>query len=462
MLPLLVIVGRPNVGKSTLFNCLTRTHDALVADLAGVTRDRRYGVGRIGECQYLIADTGGLGEEHTTIGYLVAEQVVLAIEEADALIFVVDARAGLTTTDQNIATQLRRYGKPIIVAANKIDGLHETSAVAEFYALGFESVLPISASHRRGLRALVEHVFADQDEADLADTIDSSTSPIISITGQPNVGKSTLVNRLAGADRVITNDTPGTTRDSIWVQCERNGRHYTLVDTAGVRRRARVNTHIERISAIGTLRAIAQSNVVVVMLDAISGVSEQDLTLLGTVIEHGRALVIALNKWDGLTPERQREIPAELQRRTEFARYISVCPISALHGWGLSRLIASADTAYAAAKCKMPTPTLTRTLLQAVEHMPPPLVHRRRIKLRYAHQGGSNPPLIVIHGNQTEAVPAHYRRYLSGWFRRVFRLQGTPVVVEFRSGENPYQGRRNVLTPRQQRKRQRLMRHVRK
>ncbi len=461
MTPLIAIVGRPDVGKSTLFNCLTRRHRALVADLAGVTRDRRYGGGHIGDRRYLVVDTGGLGEEDSLIGELVGAQTAIAVDEADALLFIVDARAGITTADQKIAEQLRRSGKPVVVAANKTDGLHEPSAVAEFYALGFVAVLPLSAVHRRGLQALMRCILERLPQSDVSVLQDSAALPLISIAGRPNVGKSTLVNQLVGADRVITSDVPGTTRDSIYVLCERNGCRYTLIDTAGVRRQGRINTEIERMSAASSVRAITESNVAVIVIDAKDGISEQDVTLLGIAIEHGRALIIALNKWDVLSNEQRQQVQGELRRRTKFASYVSVCPISALHGWGLSRLLRAADIAYSAAQRKLPTPALTRALAQAIEQVPPPQPKRHSIKLRYAHQGGSNPPLIVIHGNQTESVPDHYRRYLMACFRRHFQLRSTPVVIDFRNSDNPYQGRRNLLTPRQQRKRQRLIRHAR-
>ena len=460
MLTTVALVGRPNVGKSTLFNALTRTRDALVADLPGFTRDRRYGYARIQGRDVVAVDTGGLGEESDPISLLVADQAALAIEESHVVVLVLDARAGLTGADQRIADQLRRTGKPLVVAANKVDGLDETTATAEFHALGFGEPIPIAALHRRGIGRLAEVLAAllPHDEQPPADRRGGATR--VCIIGRPNTGKSTLVNRLAGEARVLAHDTPGTTRDSIEVPFEHGGREYVLIDTAGIRRRSRVTGTIEKFSVIRALEAIAGSDVAIVLLDAGAGVSDQDATLLGLVLDGGRAPVITLNKWDVLSRDTRTPLRSELQRKLAFAAFCPVCRISALHGTGLRELMRRVDRCHKAAFADLSASRLTRELERAVEHSPPPLVRGRRIKLRYAHQGGSNPPVIVVHGNQTDLVPATYRRYLAGRFRSAFDLVGTPLRVELRTGDNPFKGRRNPLTPRQQRQRKRLMRHV--
>ena len=460
MLTTVALVGRPNVGKSTLFNALTRTRDALVADLPGFTRDRRYGYARIRGRDVVAVDTGGLGEESDPISLLVADQAALAIEESHVVVLVLDARAGLTGADQRIADQLRRTGKPLVVAANKVDGLDETTATAELHALGLGEPIPIAALHRRGIGRLAEVLAAllPHDEQPPADRRAGATR--VCIIGRPNTGKSTLVNRLAGEARVLAHDTPGTTRDSIEVPFEHGGREYVLIDTAGIRRRSRVTGTIEKFSVIKALEAISGSDVAIVLLDAGAGVSDQDATLLGLVLDGGRAPVITLNKWDVLSRDTRTPLRSELQRKLAFAAFCPVCRISALHGTGLRELMRRVDRCHKAAFADLSASRLTRELERAVEHSPPPLVRGRRIKLRYAHQGGSNPPVIVVHGNQTDLVPATYRRYLAGRFRSAFDLVGTPLRVEFRTGDNPFKGRRNPLTPRQQRRRKRLLRHV--
>jgi GTP-binding protein len=465
MLPVIAIVGRPNVGKSTLFNALTRSRDALVADRPGVTRDRNYGLGRVGERRYVLIDTGGLSDAPQGIARLTADQAHTAIEEADVLLFMVDARAGLNAEDQRIAAQLRVTGKPLVLVPNKVDGLDEATATAEFHALGFDTVTPVSASHRRGLRAMADAALAltatpgprsDEQPDDAAPGIR------VAVVGRPNVGKSTLVNRLTGSNRVVAHEEPGTTRDSVQVPFERDGQAFVLIDTAGLRRRTRVHDVVEKFSAIKTIKAIDACQVVVLMLDARDGVTEHDAHLLGLVLDAGRAVVIAANKWDGLAGDQRAQVRSDLDRRLRFVDFARVLMISALHGSGLAELLAAVRRAHAAATADLSTPDLTRVLHAAVERTPPPLVHGRRIKLRYAHQGGSTPPRIIIHGNQTESVPDHYRRYLERVFRDAFDLSGTPVVLELRTGENPFKGRRNALTPHQQRKRERLMRKIRK
>jgi GTP-binding protein len=465
MLPVIAIVGRPNVGKSTLFNALTRSRDALVADRPGVTRDRNYGLGRIGERRYVLIDTGGLSDAPQGIARLTSDQAHTAIGEADVLLFMVDARAGLNAEDERIAAQLRTTGKPLVLVPNKVDGLDEAAATAEFHALGFDTVAPVSASHRRGLRAMADAALALAGASGAQSLDEEAHAPgaiRVAVIGRPNVGKSTLVNRLTGSNRVVTHDTPGTTRDSVQVPFERDGQAFVLIDTAGLRRRTRVQDAVEKFSAIKTIKAIDASQVVILMLDARDGVTDHDTHLLGLALDAGRAVVIAANKWDGLTGDQRARLRSELDRRLRFVDFARILMTSALHGSGLAELLDAVRRAHAAATADLSTPDLTRVLHAAVERTPPPLVHGRRIKLRYAHQGGSTPPRIVIHGNQTESVPDHYRRYLERVFREAFDLFGTPVVLELRTGENPFKGRRNTLTPHQQRKRERLMRKVKK
>ena len=460
MLSTIALVGRPNVGKSTLFNALTRTRDALVTDLPGLTRDRRYGYVRIQGRDAVAVDTGGLVNDGDTISRLISDQAALAIEESDAVVLVLDARAGLTGADQRIADRLRRSGKPILIAANKIDGLDETVAAAEFHALGLGEPIPIAAVHRRGIGRITAALagMLPQDEAQPVSRRDDGIR--VCIIGRPNTGKSTLVNRLVGDTRVLAHDMPGTTRDSVEVPFEQDGRRYVLIDTAGIRRRSRVSEKVEKFSIVKALDAIASSDVAIVLLDAGTGLGDQDASLLGLVLDGGRAPVIAINKWDLPAGEARAALRADTKRRFVFAPFCPVCRISALHGAGLGELMRRVDACHRSAFAKLSASGLTRELESAVERMSPPLVRGRRIKLRYAHQGGSNPPVIVVHGNQTELVPASYRRYLAGRFRSAFELVGTPLRIEFRTGENPFKGRRNTLTPRQHRRRERLLRHV--
>ena len=459
MLPTVALVGRPNVGKSTLFNALTRTRDALVADLPGLTRDRRYGYARVQGRDIATVDTGGLASGDDAIASLVSDQAALAIEESDLVVLVLDARAGLTGADQRIADRLRRSGKPIAVAANKIDGLDEATATVEFHALGLGEPIPIAAVHRRGIGRLAATLsgMLPQDDRHAAGRRDGTR---VCVIGRPNTGKSTLVNRLAGDTRVLTHDMPGTTRDSVEVPFEHGGRRYVLIDTAGIRRRSRVSETIEKFSVVKSLEAIADSDVAIVLFDASSGMSDQDTSLVGLVLDGGRAPVIALNKWDRPSGEARAALRADVRRRLTFAPFCPVCHVSALYGTGLGELMRRVDACHRSAFATLAASRLTRALESAVEHSPPPLVRGRRIKLRYAHQGGSNPPVIVVHGNQTERVPASYRRYLAGRFRSTFDLVGTPLRIEFRTGENPFKDRRNTLTPRQRRRRERLLRHA--
>jgi GTP-binding protein len=466
MLPVIAIVGRPNVGKSTLFNALTRSRDALVADRPGVTRDRHYGVGRAGNRRFVVVDTGGLSADADPLARLTSSQARRAVTEADAVLLLVDARDGLNADDQRIAEELRSTGKPLLLVANKVDGLDPDSAVAEFHALGMEPVVAISAAHRRGLQSMVSAALATLPEEPPAGAPDreqrTDEGVRVAVVGRPNVGKSTLVNRLTGSERVVAHDAPGTTRDSVEVPFERDGQAFVLIDTAGLRRRSRVDDAVEKFSAVKTLQAIEACQVVMLMLDARDGVTDQDAHLLGLVLEAGRAVVLAANKWDGLGAEQRRRVREDLERRLRFVDFAPVVMVSALHGSGLGELLTAVRQAHAAATARLPTPDLTRVLHAAVERTPPPAVRGRRIKLRYAHQGGTAPPRVVIHGNQLDALPAHYRRYLERVFREAFDLQGTPIVLELRTGHNPFEGRRNRLTPRQERKRKRLMKRVKR
>lgn len=463
MLPVIALVGRPNVGKSTLFNVMTRTRDALVADVPGVTRDRQYGYGTSGGRRFIVVDTGGLIESPRGIEQPMAEQTQRAIAEAGRVVFVVDGREGLTPQDRFVAEVIRRSGRPAVVAVNKSEGRDDDLAVAEFHALGLGEPLPVSAAHAQGVEELVEAALAGVESGPEAATGPEAGADIrVCVVGRPNVGKSTLVNRLAGEERLIAFDEPGTTRDTILVPFERDGRHFTLVDTAGMRRRARIEGEVEKFSVIKTLQAIEEANVVIGVLDARESVAQQDATLLGIVAERGRALVVAVNKWDHVEAGQRAAIREQLQARLRFLDFAPVHFISALHGSGVGELMQAVVAAYEAAMRDLPTPELTRVLEAAMQQHQPPLVRGRRVKLRYAHQGGRNPPVIVIHGTQAERTPEDYRRYLGNCFRQAFDLAGTPLRLEFRSEDNPFAGRRNALTPRQRRSRKRLLRHTRR
>jgi len=463
MLPVLALVGRPNVGKSTLFNRLTRTRDALVADQPGLTRDRQYGVGRLGERPYVVVDTGGIGGERNGVQVLMERQAQQAIAEADCVLLIVDGRAGVTVGDEAIAEGMRRAGKSITLVVNKTEGLDFDSQSGDFHALGLGVPVPIAAAHGRGVRGLIDGVLRDLPVSPPSASGDGPERSIqIALVGRPNVGKSTLVNRLLGEERVVVFDQPGTTRDSIRIPFERDGRAYALIDTAGVRRRAKVSEAIEKFSVIKTLQAIEQANVVLLVLDAQQGIAEQDAGLAGHVVDSGRALVVVINKWDGLARDLRDRIRSEMERRLPFLDFAEWRFVSALHGSGVGHLLEAVEAAYRAATVDLKTPILTDILEEAVAEHQPPLVHGRRIKLRYAHQGGRNPPIIVVHGNQTAQVPASYQRYLVNRFRSRLKLRGTPLQIEFKTGDNPYAGRRNRLTERQQRRRKRLIRHVRK
>ncbi len=455
MLPVVALIGRPNVGKSTLFNAMTGTRDALVADLPGLTRDRQYGFARRTDVPCIVVDTGGLVENADAIESLMIAQTDRAISEADRLIVIVDGRAGVTPQDQFVARLAHRSGKPVFLAVNKTEGFDADIAVADFHGLGLGEPLPIAAEHNQGVISLLETVLAGL----LPDPQDGPemTGIKVAVIGRPNVGKSTLINRILGENRMVAFDQPGTTRDAVLVPFERDGEHYTLIDTAGVRRRAKVEDAVEKFSVIKTLQAIESAHVVVAVMDAQDNVAEQDASLLGTVIEQGRALVVAINKWDNIPTEQRDLIRQQIEQRISFADFAPLHFISARHGSGVGEMFASIKSAFAAAMRDMTTPHLTRVLEGAMESHPPPVVRGRRIKLRYAHQGGRNPPVIVIHGNQTEHIPEAYRRYLVNVYRKAFDLMGTPVRVIFRGEENPFAGKKNPLTPRQVRKRKRLI-----
>ncbi|MEP5766455.1 MAG: ribosome biogenesis GTPase Der [Halieaceae bacterium] len=462
MIPVIALVGRPNVGKSTLFNRLTRSRDALVADFPGLTRDRKYGEASYEGQPYIVIDTGGITGEEEGIDSSMAEQSMAAVAEADAICLLVDARAGVTSGDQELVAYLRRRNKPFHLVVNKIDGLNEDIALPDFYALGVQDLHPIAASHGRGVKPLIEHLLEDFVPSDEEPEDEQGGGIRVAIVGRPNVGKSTLVNRLLGEDRVVVYDQPGTTRDSIYIDFERDGTTYTLIDTAGVRRRKNVKQVVEKFSIVKTLKAIDDAHVVVLVMDASEGLVDQDLHLLGQAIEAGRGLVLAINKWDGLETYTRERIKTELERRLQFIDYADIHFISALHGTGVGHLYRSIDAAYDAATRKLSTNQLTRILESAVMDHEPPMVNGRRIKLRYAHAGGQNPPLIVIHGNQTGKLPASYQRYLEKIFRRELDLGGTPVKVEFRTSDNPFAGKRNKLTGRQIARKRRMMAHVKK
>ncbi|HEX8887386.1 MAG TPA: ribosome biogenesis GTPase Der [Noviherbaspirillum sp.] len=442
MKPVIALVGRPNVGKSTLFNRLTRSRDALVADLPGLTRDRHYGEGRIGERPFLVIDTGGFEPvAKEGIMHEMAKQTKQAVAEADIVVFIVDGRQGLTPHDKTITDFLRRSGRPVMLVVNKSEGMKYTSVTAEFYELGLGDPYVISAAHGDGVMDLVDEAldlaFAQQTSPqELLDEQDRGIR--IAIVGRPNVGKSTLVNTLLGEERVIAFDMPGTTRDSIEIPFERDGRRYSLIDTAGIRKRGKVFEAIEKFSVVKTLQSISEANVVILLLDAQQDISEQDAHIAGFILESGRALVVGVNKWDGLTSDRRDEIKMDLDRKLSFLSFAKFHFVSALKSTGIAQMMKSVDAAYAAATANLPTPKLTRALLEAVEHQQPRRKGSIRPKLRYAHQGGQNPPVIVIHGNALEAIDANYKRYLEKHFRETFSLVGTPLRIELRSGKNPF------------------------
>jgi len=447
MLPIVALVGRPNVGKSTLFNVLTGTRDAIVADVPGLTRDRQYGFGRVGPMPFVVVDTGGLVENPKGIEAQMRAQTERAVAEADRLVLLVDARAGLTPQDDFVARELRKAGKPTTLAVNKAEGLDLDLAAADFHALGFGEPLGISAAHGQGCEDLMAQALAGLEPEAVGATDPAAEGVRIAIIGRPNVGKSTLVNRLIGDERVIASEQPGTTRDSILVPFERDGRQFQLIDTAGMRRRARVEDVIERASVAKTLQAIDEAHVVILVVDAHDTVTEQDASVLGVALHRGRSLIIAINKWDGIPTDQREEIHRQLALKLDFVPFAPLHFISARHGTGVGELMQSAVRAYEAAMREMATKELSRTLEHALTVHQPPLVHGRRIKLRYAHQGGRNPPRIIIHGNQTASVPDAYTRYLVNIFRKRFDLFATPVVIEYRTDSNPYDRARRASRP---------------
>jgi len=469
MLPLVALVGRPNVGKSTLFNALTRTRDALVHDEPGVTRDRHYGVCRLDEARpFALVDTGGIAGEniHLEAGGLAgatARQARAAAEEADLVLFVVDGREGPSALDDEILGWLRKTGRPVLLVVNKVDGVDVRAALAEFARYGFTDVLGVSSAHRTGLDDLHARVLARIPEEGSGEVLDDDPSRIrIAFIGRPNVGKSTLVNRLLGEERMIASDVAGTTRDSIAVDLERDGRNYRLIDTAGIRRKSRVEAAVETFSIIKTLQAIEQAQVVVVMLDASEGVTEQDASVLGAVLDAGRALVVAVNKWDGLTSYQREQVEALLSRKLAFVPWAEAVRISAKHGSGLRELFRSIHRAHASATRQFSTAEVTRALEIAYEASPPPVVRGHVAKLRFAHPGGENPPTFIVHGNRLRTLSDSYRRYLENFFRKRFKLVGTPVRFVFKEGDNPYKDKKNVLSERQVAKKRRLIRHIKR
>ncbi|MBU2898364.1 ribosome biogenesis GTPase Der [Vibrio hepatarius] len=487
MVPVVALVGRPNVGKSTLFNRLTRTRDALVADFPGLTRDRKYGQAKLGEHEFIVIDTGGIDGTEEGVETKMAEQSLAAIDEADVVLFMVDGRAGLTPADIAISNHLRKIEKPSMLVVNKVDGIDADAASADFWQLGVEQMYQIAASHGRGVSALIDRAlnpfaekmaeeaegeiadlteFVDEDEEKLDYTEEEAEEefkrlqdqPIkLAIIGRPNVGKSTLTNRILGEERVVVYDMPGTTRDSIYIPMERDGREYVLIDTAGVRRRKRINETVEKFSVVKTLKAVEDANVVLLVIDARENISDQDLSLLGFALNSGRSIVIAVNKWDGLDIDVKEHVKKELDRRLGFVDFARIHFISALHGTGVGHLFESVQEAYKSATTRVGTSVLTRIMKIATEDHQPPLVRGRRVKLKYAHAGGYNPPIVVIHGNQVNELPDSYKRYLMNYYRKSLEIMGTPIRIQFQSSDNPFEGKSNKMTLSQERKRKRLM-----
>lgn len=462
MLPLVALVGRPNVGKSTIFNALTRTRDALVHDQPGVTRDRNYGVCRLDEDNpFLIVDTGGIAEQEEGLAGATARQARAAAAEADLILFVVDARDGTSALDDEILAWLRKLSRPTLLLVNKIDGTDEDAVRSEFARYGFGEMLTVSAAHRQGLDDLLDEIVQRLPEEGTTEELDSDPGRVrIAFVGRPNVGKSTLVNRILGEERMIASEVPGTTRDSIAVDLERDGRQYRLIDTAGLRRKARVDEAVEKFSVVKTLQAIEQCQVAVLMLDAHEGVTDQDASVLGAVLDAGRALVIAINKWDGLTDYQREQAETRLSLKLGFVPWAESVRISAMHGSGLRELFRAVHRAHASANHEFSTSEVNKALEVAYESNPPPSIRGHVSKLRYVHPGGANPPTFIVHGTRLKELPESYKRYLENFFRKRFKLVGTPVQFIFREGANPYEGKKNVLTERQVKAKRRLMKHV--
>jgi len=449
MRPVIALVGRPNVGKSTLFNRLTRSRDALVANIPGLTRDRQYGQGLLGASPYIVIDTGGISGDEQGIDFEMAAQSLQAIEEANVVLFMVDARDGLTPTDSFILDHLRKNNKTVYLVINKVDGLDVDQAMSEFYVTGMEFLFPITATQGRGVTKMIDSVLSEFPEhAPEGEDLAAGDENIkIAIAGCPNVGKSTLVNRMLGEERVVVYDQPGTTRDSIYIPFERHGRQYTLIDTAGIRRRGKTREVAEKFSVVKSLQSIQDANVVIMVLDAQKGIVEQDMHLLDYVIQAGRGLVIALNKWDGMDDHQRNDVKSEVKRRLAFADFAQVHYISARHGTGVGDLYRSVHKAYKSARKEFSTNLLTRILQAATSEHAPPTINNRRIKLRYAHVGGHNPPIVVIHGKQTDKLPDSYRRFLEKYFRNALKLEGTPIRIEFKSSDNPFTEKEKNLSP---------------
>ncbi|MCL2915446.1 ribosome biogenesis GTPase Der [Shewanella corallii] len=483
MIPVVALVGRPNVGKSTLFNRLTRTRDALVADYPGLTRDRKYGRAFLSGYEFIVVDTGGIDGTEEGIETKMAEQSLAAIEEADVVLFLCDARAGLTAADMAIAQHLRSREKTTFVVANKVDGIDADSACAEFWSLGLGEVYQMAAAQGRGVTNMIEYALAPYAEAlgvnrdgeeeeatDLREYTEEEAEaeqarlqaqPIkLAIIGKPNVGKSTLTNRILGEERVVVYDAPGTTRDSIYIPMERDGQDYVIIDTAGVRRRSKVYEAVEKFSVIKTLKAVEDANVVLLVIDAREGIAEQDLGLLGFVLNAGRALVIAVNKWDGIDQGVKDRVKSELDRRLGFIDFARIHFISALHGTGVGHLFESIEEAYESATRRVGTSMLTRIMQMAQDDHQPPLINGRRVKLKYAHAGGYNPPIVVVHGNQVSKLPDSYKRYMMNYFRKSLKVVGTPIQLRFQEGDNPFEGKTEKLTLSQERRRKRMMTHI--
>ncbi|PIW60908.1 ribosome biogenesis GTPase Der [Shewanella sp. CG12_big_fil_rev_8_21_14_0_65_47_15] len=482
MIPVVALVGRPNVGKSTLFNRLTRTRDALVADFPGLTRDRKYGRAFLSGYEFIVVDTGGIDGTEEGIETKMAEQSLAAIEEADVVLFMTDARAGLTAADLSIAQHLRSRQKTTFVVANKVDGIDADSACAEFWSLGLGEVYQMAASQGRGVTNMIEYALTPyaeamgivrQGEDEVTEEREYTEEeaeaeqkrlqelPIkLAIIGKPNVGKSTLTNRILGEERVVVFDEPGTTRDSIYIPMEREGREYVIIDTAGVRRRSKVHQVIEKFSVIKTLKAVEDANVVLLIIDAREGIAEQDLGLLGFALNAGRALVIAVNKWDGIDQGIKDRVKSELDRRLGFIDFARIHFISALHGTGVGHLFESIEEAYDSATRRVSTSMLTRIMQMSQDDHQPPLVNGRRVKLKYAHAGGYNPPIVVIHGNQVSKLPDSYKRYMMNYFRRSLKVVGTPIQLRFQEGDNPFENKTEKLTMSQERRRKRALSHI--